>query len=267
MEDDIIQLGLIEDEDIELGYAALSLAVLDHEGESLEPYESFIDGIVADLAEVGAHAVTADARAEALSQVLWVHAGLKGDRDTYDDPDNADLMRVIDRRRGLPVSLSILYVVAARRMGWQAHALDVPGHVLVLVGDEAAPIIIDPFREGVRVTPDELAALASRRSEGEISAVRHIVAMPNRAVLVRLLQNQASRAEHAGKAKRALVLYERMTVFAPAYGNAWWERARLELVDGRVDDARSSLSAMLEVTTDRDLRSRILKMLGALGGK
>lgn len=51
---------------------------------------------------------------------------------------------------------------------------------------------------------------------------------------------------------------------APAYGHAWWERARLELVDGDVTAARGSLSAMLEITRDPDLRRRVTDTLGSL---
>ena len=88
--------------------------------------------------------------------------------------------------------------------------------------------------------------------------------MPNRMVLVRLLLNQATRAEQDGKGRRALELYGRMTVMAPAYGHAWWERARLELGDGDVAAARKSLTAMLEVTREPELRRRVTDMLAAL---
>ncbi|MGJ3629487.1 transglutaminase family protein [Sphingomonas sp. MMS24-JH45] len=71
----------------------------------------------------------------------------------------------MDRRRGLPVALSILYVAAARRAGWLAAALDVPGHVLVLVGDEAAPVIVDPFRGGLAVSAEDLAAMLDAQSD------------------------------------------------------------------------------------------------------
>ena len=146
--------------------------------------------------------------------------GFAGDRETYDDPDNADLIRVIDRRCGLPISLSILYVAAARRLGWTANVLNVPGHVLVLIGEEAVPVIIDPFRGGVPVARDQLATLLTAYDTGAAPAVRHVAAMPNRAVLIRLLLNRATRAEQAGRGRRALELYGRMTVMAPDYGHA-----------------------------------------------
>ena len=266
MTEAIVELGLLDEEDIVLDDAALALAASDHPGLDLQPYRALLDEIADRLGDTGSDASTTLARAERLSATLSGDFGFIGDRDTYDDPDNADLIRVIDRRRGLPVSLSILYVATARRIGWDAHVLDVPGHVLVLVGDEASPRIIDPFRAGVAVAPEELAALMSHQHGGNRPAVRHVATMSNRAVLVRLLLNQATRAEAAGKARRALTLYGRITQFAPGHGGCWWDRARLELIDGRVADARASLTAMLEVTRDPEVRRRIVGTLSTLAG-
>ena len=266
MHDTLIQLGLIEEDDIQLDDAALTLAAVDHAGIDLEPYGDLLGQIAERLADVGEEPRSNAQRAACLAEVIADEYGFAGDRETYDDPDNADLIRVLDRRRGLPVSLSILYVSAARRIGWTAHALDVPGHVLVLIGGDVSPVIVDPFRGGAIVQPDELVTLVSASSSPETPVVRHVSTMPNRAVLVRLLMNQATRAEGSGLGRRALTLFERMTAFAPSYGQAWWERARLELVDGRVEDARMSLTAMLEVTREPDLRARIGSMLSALAG-
>ena len=266
MDDDLLTLGLVDEADIVLDEAALSLALLDHPDTDLAPYDAVLAAIAARLADVGSDAVTAHARADTLSAVLGGEYGFVGDQETYDDPANADLIRVIDRRRGLPVSLAILYVAAARRVGWIADVLDVPGHVLVLVGGDAAPIIVDPFRGGVLVAPDELVALVAARAPNAAPAVTQVAAMPNRAVLVRLLTNQASRAAQAGHGRRALELYTRMTVMAPAYGPAWWERARLELMEHDVSAARTSLAAMLEITREPSLRSQITNMLSALVG-
>ncbi|MDQ0837341.1 SirB1 family protein [Sphingomonas faeni] len=264
MNENLIRLGLLDEGDIILDEAALSLALLDHPDVDPTPYRTLLDEVATRLDVVGRNASGASDRADVLSQVLHEEFGFVGDRDTYDDPANADLIRVVDRRRGLPVSLSILYVGAARRIGWEADALDVPGHVLVMVGAEAAPVIVDPFREGMLVDREALAALLLASTSGPAAAVSHIAAMPNRAILVRLLLNQATRAEHNGQGRRALELYTRMTLMAPDYGHAWWERARLELVDGDVTAARGSLSAMLEITRDPDLRRRVTDTLKAL---
>lgn len=264
MNDNLIRLGLLDEDDIIIDEAALSLALLDHPDTDPTPYRALIDAVAKRLETVGGNAGTAEERADVLSEVLGEEFGFVGDRETYDDPVNADLIRVIDRRRGLPVSLSILYVGAARRIGWTADALDVPGHVLVMVGAEAAPVIVDPFRGGMRVDREALTALVLASNSGPAAAVNHIATMPNRGILVRLLLNQATRAEQAGQGRRALELYTRMTLMAPAYGHAWWERARLELVDGDVTAARGSLSAMLEITRDPELRRRVTDTLVAL---
>lgn len=263
MQDDLNRLGLIDEEDIALDDAALSLAALDHPGTDLVPYHDLLDAMEARLDVAGGDAVTLAERADALAEVLAGEFGFAGDADTYDDPANADLLSVLDRRRGLPVSLSILWVAMARRLGWSADVLDVPGHVLVVIGAEATPVIVDPFAGGVRIGAERLAALVEAAT-GPGRAVTHVAAMPNRAVLVRLLQNQASRAERAGRGRRALELYVRMTTMAPAYPHAWWERARLELVDHEIAAARSSLGAMLEITRDPELRRRVTATLDAL---
>jgi len=266
MLEDLTRIGLLDDDDIVLDEAALELALVDHPDAESGSYQDVLEAITVRLEAAGATIVEPAEQAEQLARILSDEFGFLGDRETYDDPANADLIRVIDRRRGLPVSLSILYVAAARRLGWMANVLDVPGHVLVLLGGEAAPVIVDPFHGGERVGQDRLVALLSAGRPDDAGAVRHVAAMPNRAVLVRLLLNQATRAERAGRGRRALDLYRRMTMIAADHGHAWWERARLELIDGDVPAARQSLVSLLEITRDPDLRDRVTEMLSRLVG-
>ena len=268
MNDGIRYIALIDDDDILLDAAALQLAALDHPDADLDAYGAALGAIAGRLAEVGGAALSSRARATALARVIAEEEEFAGDRETYDDPANADMIRVIDRRRGLPVSLSILYVAIARRLGWSAYALNTPGHVLVRVGDASDPMLIDPFNGGVPVEPRQLAAFLSQAlgADGATTA-EHLAPMPNRTVLVRLLLNEATRAEQRGDAERALSLYERMTIVAPGNGHAWWERARLELVLDDVTAARSSLSAMLEMTRDAATRTHIAAALDSLAGR
>jgi regulator of sirC expression with transglutaminase-like and TPR domain len=262
----IAHLGLLEDEAIELDSAALELAALDHPGTDLEPFLEELAGIAEEAAEEGQWAASARGRAVVLSSVLAESHGFEGDRDSYDDPANADLIQVMERRQGLPVSLSILYVATARRIGWEADALNTPGHVLVRLGPDPAPVLIDPFNRGEIVVTDQLSRLLAHATGGGAITAAHLQPMSNRDVLVRLLTNQATRAGQAGNATRALTLYERITTVAPAHGFGWWERARLELSARNVAAARASLSAMLEMTRDPALRTHVSAALDALAG-
>jgi regulator of sirC expression with transglutaminase-like and TPR domain len=150
MNEDLIRLGLIDEEDIVLDEAALSLALVDNPETGLDPHHQLLAHISERVRAAAPDAFTAHERADALSLVLNGEFGFLGDSATYDDPANPDLIRVIDRRRGLPVSLSILYVAAARRLNWSSNVLDLPGHVLVLIGDEIESVMIDPFSGGIR---------------------------------------------------------------------------------------------------------------------
>ncbi|MBV1690960.1 transglutaminase-like domain-containing protein [Novosphingobium sp. G106] len=267
MDSDIETIGLLDDDEIELDHAALALSELDHEGIELEPYYALLDEIGERLDDF-AEAETPEAQGEALAQVFHEEFGFTGDADSYDAPLNADLIRVLDRRRGLPVSLSLLYVAAARRLGWTAYATNTPGHVLVRIGDENGgepPYLIDPFHGGAPVSDDRLAALLHGTIGPDgVPGPEHIAPMTNRTVLARLLLNQASRAERAGDPVRALAIYERITLVAPDNADGWWELARLQLQLRDVSAARASLSAMLEVTRDPQRRELITTTLQAI---
>lgn len=263
----IAHLGLLEDEAIVLDLAALELAALDHPGLDLAPYRERLDELAEEISSRRGTAVIALARAELLSQVMAAESGFRGDSLDYDNPANADLIAVLDRRRGIPVSLSILYVAMARRAGWSADALNTPGHVLVRIGPDPAPVLIDPFNGGDIVDAERLVALLTRILGAEaVPSAEHVEPMSNRAILVRLLTNQAARAMQAGNAERALILHGRMTSVAPAFAHLWWEQARLELHLGDRGAARASLSAMLEITRDPVLRTHISATLDALAG-
>ena len=267
MVDDYQAIGLLDDEAIDLDTSALALAAPDHPGVSLDPYLEHLTELTRRLVETGRGASIPADQAKAIARVLAGEFGYAGDSETYEHPDNADLIRVIDRRRGLPVSLSILYVAAARRLGWPAEVLSTPGHVLVRIGAETDPLLIDPFEGGAVVSGERLASLLRQMLGPDARpTAEHVAPMENRAVLVRLLLNQASRAEARGDIARALVVYERMTAIAPNYPQPWWDRARLEVIAGNHPGARSSLSAMLEITRDVQVRNHVCAALEALSG-
>jgi regulator of sirC expression with transglutaminase-like and TPR domain len=265
MIESIADLGLREDEAVRLDDAALRLAALDHPVTDMAAYAKRLDDLAAQIAVAGGSAESASMRASVLREILFDGHGFTGDSDTYDDPANADLIAMLDRRRGLPVSLSILYVALARRIGWEAHVLNTPGHVLVRLGSSVAPVLIDPFHGGRELDPPAIALLLKQVLGSEARVVpEHFRPMENRGVLLRLLANQSSRAEQAGDVERATTLFTRMTTIAPESAHLWWKLARLQRQLGRTSAARASLIAMFEVTREPGLRGHIRDTLNAL---
>lgn len=261
---EIAYLGVLDDEAIELDVAALEIAALDHPDVELANYFDTLGIIAEELLARGSQVTGAAHQARMLADILADEYSFRGDTETYDDPANADVISVIDRRRGMPVALSILYVGLARRAGWSAYALNTPGHVLVSVVEDRT-VLIDPFNSGAFVGAEQLAALLSGAlGRDAVALPEHLTPLSNRGILVRLLMNQSTRAERSGQSERALSVLQRITTIAPSYSEGWWERSRLELIQGEVQAARASLSAMLETTRDPSLRSHINAALDSL---
>jgi regulator of sirC expression with transglutaminase-like and TPR domain len=262
---DVFTIGLIEDEDILLDLAALALSHLDHDNADIAPYLEKLDEIEEQVCHEGREAFLPREHAAALSRVLHDELGFVGDAEDYDAPANADFIRVLDRRRGLPIALSILYVAMARRAGWSAYVLNLPGHVLVQIG-EKRPVVIDPFAGGGLVSERTVAEICRTclGENGDASALS-VVRMNNRDVLARLLNNQAIRAANNKDLHRALALYQRITQIAPAALDGWENLARLQLAFNDVAGAKASLFAMSEVAPDKKTRDRIMDAFEALG--
>jgi regulator of sirC expression with transglutaminase-like and TPR domain len=103
---------------------------------------------------------SAELEAWACAELLGGRHGLAGDREEYDNPDNSMLDLVLERRRGLPIALSVVYVAAARRAGIEQLAgVGLPGHFVVAHFGASPPLVLDPFSGGVRVSVQAPARL------------------------------------------------------------------------------------------------------------
>jgi len=126
--------------------AARALATLDELGEE-------VAGALQDSAR------TPQAEALAVSHVLGTLQGFAGDTEQYDRPENSMLDRVLERRRGLPILLSTVYIEAARRANVPLAGVGLPGHYVVAHFGAAEPLLLDPFGGGAPITPDVPSAL------------------------------------------------------------------------------------------------------------
>src|SRR5207247_4040367 len=142
------ELGASDGRILPIAEAALALASFERPRVDLGHYRDHLRLIARDVGQHPDAAGDLAARARALNEIILLKYGYSGDALTYDDLQNANLIRVVDRRKGLPVALGILYIHAARAQGWDAVGLGFPGHFLVRLTEGAERLILDPFHGG-----------------------------------------------------------------------------------------------------------------------
>lgn len=183
---------------------------------------------------------------DALNHFLFVEEGLKGDREHYDDPDNAVLPRVLTRRRGIPVSLGILWIELARRLGFQAVGIGLPGHFLTGIRHDLGILFFDPFHEGRALGEEEATRVLHRASGGQLRLEpHHLEPIADRAILVRLVRNLHQRYLKAQAWDEVLWTSTHLILLAPGTGSHHRDRALVHLQRGDPEAALRDLRAAL----------------------
>ena len=245
-----------------LAQAALALAALDRPRVDLARYHHHLAALVD---EVGAAASRTSDRIEALNSVLIGRYGYAGDTLTYDDLQNANLMRVVDRRKGLPVALGILYIHAGRAQGWDIAGLAFPGHFMVRLEADGRRRIIDPFHQGrVREAAELRELLKSTVGQAAELSPEHYADVSDRAVLLRLQNNVKLRLVQTRQTEGALAAIDSMLLFAPEEASLWYEAGQINAALGKLRAAITALERFLTLTDDATARHRAALLLQQL---
>ncbi|WP_293906230.1 transglutaminase family protein [Phenylobacterium sp.] len=194
--------GGIADGEFPLLEAAIACAM--HEDPARDPAQA------REVAAMGvdrlAQRLKRESPEEALAETLAGDLGMSGDLFTPDDPRNADVIDVAERRRGLAVTIGVFYLHAARRCGLTVQGVDFPGHFLLRIETEEGPLALDPFSEGRVVLPSELTrrALHAGLTPNVADRLDRLMApVSDRAVLLRLQNMIFAQATAAGDFARA----------------------------------------------------------------
>jgi regulator of sirC expression with transglutaminase-like and TPR domain len=184
-------------------------------------------------------------QAEALRVVLFEEHGLRGNADDYYDPRNSYVHEVLDRRLGIPITLSVVVLGVARRAGIVAEGIGFPSHFLARVGGPSG-LIVDAYRGLERLDRAELTRRA-RRLPGmaDVPLERLLAVVDRRAIAIRILSNLQSIHESRGDHGRALVVCDRL-VELDAGVQARRDRGLHALALGAGATARDDLAAYLE---------------------
>src|SRR5437899_4795190 len=223
-ETNLLDAGGAADGDFPLLEAAIACAI--HEDPSRDPQAA------RDLGAAGverlAQRLKQESAEEALAETMAGDLRLSGDLFTYEDPENADIIAVTERRKGLAVALGVFYLHAARKCRLTVQGVDFPGHFLLRIETDEGPLALDPFSEGRVVLPSELTrrALHAGLTPNVADRLDRLMApVSDRAVLVRLqntIYARASAMRDFARAERAAL---RRALLDPADHRPWLDVA------------------------------------------
>jgi regulator of sirC expression with transglutaminase-like and TPR domain len=260
-------IGQLVDSEIDIGNAALQLARVDAPDADWQAAARHLSDLAQGAVKRAAAMEKEDlpARATALADVLAGEFGYSGDLDTYDDLANANLIRVTERRRGLPVALGVIWLHAARAAGWGSHGVDFPAHFLVALEGHKTQVVIDVFNGGQIVSARELRALL-KRVEGEKAELRPGLLQPmsTRRVLLRLQNNILTRRLEAGDLRGGLRCTEDMLLIAPDQAELWRQAGIMNQRLEQAAAARDCYQRFLELVPEGAVANSVRTQLDIL---
>lgn len=212
------------DERIELARACLLIAEDAYPGLDVEGYVNEVARLALRLRARLSRTAGAEEKVVELNQFLFDELGYTGNAEEYYDPRNSYLNEVIDRRTGIPITLSVLYMELGRKIGLPLQGVSFPGHFLVRVRMRGGMLVLDPFAGGEPQTEDELRARLERVIPRDVTGGVPVRDLPleqflepatNRQILARLLRNLKGIYRQAEMPGRMLDVLNRALVVSP----------------------------------------------------
>jgi len=242
----------VEDEEIDLVRAALTIARTEYPNLDIDAYAARVDELAAmakaRITEVG----DASETIAALNHALFDQAGLHGNREDYYDPRNSFLNDVLDRGLGIPITLALLYMETGRRLGFPLFGVGMPGHFLLKHYDiDGRETLIDCFDRGNILTPDDCQRRLDEIYAGQMRLrPEFLFAVSRRQILTRILNNLKSVYLSSRNFARALPIVDLILVIYPRSPEDVKQRALLRYSLGQNKGAAEDLEQYLKMSPD-----------------
>jgi regulator of sirC expression with transglutaminase-like and TPR domain len=229
-------------------------------------------GQIEDMAQQIAGRISPDAFAtqklQALNQYLFAEQGYSGNVDNYYDPRNSYLNQVLERRVGIPITLSVLYLEIARRIGLDLKGVSFPGHFMVKLNAERGLLVLDPFSGGEAQSEVELRQRLSRVMP-EADAKRAPLApflesATPRQIVARMLRNLKGIYSQAGQHEHALAVMHRILLVMPESVEELRDRGiiyeKLECFRPALSDLQNYLRRRPDAPDAGQMREKIVQL-------
>ncbi|MFL6565561.1 MAG: SirB1 family protein [Burkholderiales bacterium] len=262
-----------EDRDIDLALCCLLIAQDRYPALDVARYLDEIERMALRLRADIPEALDPEERIVALNEFLFGELGYRGNTRDYYDPRNSYLNEVLDRRTGIPITLSVLYMELGRRVGLAVEGVSFPGHFLVRVQLRGGVILLDPFAGGAPQSEAELRARLKRVIPEGVAGDVPVAELPldqflepagKRQILMRLLRNLKAIYRDTDKPERQLEVLNRMLVVTPQAAAELRDRGeiyqRLECWQPALKDFTDYLEREPDASDIDDVRVRMMEL-------
>ena len=251
--DDLTALG---DEEIPLLRATLLIARDEYPDLDIAAYESRCAEFEAELRTRVESLDGAQPRLSAINNYLFNELGFAGNQQDYYDPRNSYINDVLDRKLGIPISLGILQMELARRLGVPLEGVSFPGHFLVRLPVDDGLLVLDPYHKGRSVDADELRSRAKPHMNGsdidDTQLLQILAPASNRAILMRMLRNLKGLYTEREAWDKALRCADRLVRLGPNEADEVRDRGFLYARVGHAAGARNDLTRYLQLKPEAD---------------
>ena len=221
------------EEEIDLAEAALVLAAGEYRDLDIDAYLKRLDEMAATLKRRLRPDISTSEAIISLNHYLFEELGFAGNAEEYYDPRNSFLNEVLDRKLGIPITLSVLYIEVGRRIGLPLHGVSFPAHFLVKCALRDGAIVLDPYAKGASLGLDDLRQRLTALRNGielEPAVVKSMLAVAGkREILVRMLRNLKGIHLHQNELDKALAAVDRIIALAPQAADEYRDRGRIYL--------------------------------------
>jgi regulator of sirC expression with transglutaminase-like and TPR domain len=242
----------VEDERIPLDRAALTIARTEYPELDFEPYlrrlGELANRVKARLPNVAGPAETI----AGLNHVLFTEEGFRGNRENYYDPRNSFLNDVLQLKLGIPITLALVYMEVARRVGFPLFGVGMPGHFLLKHYDvEGRETLIDAFNNGAVVTERECQHRLDEIYSGQLPLQpEFLLSVSRRQMLTRILNNLKNVYMAGRNFRKALEVVDLICAVYPRSPEDVKQRAMLRYSAGQMRGAVEDLEEYLRMSPD-----------------
>jgi regulator of sirC expression with transglutaminase-like and TPR domain len=238
----------LPDDELNLAEAALLISAEEYVRLNVAHYIDRLDRFGDRAREIAVDAIDSLDVISALNVTLFDELGFRGNRESYYDPRNSYLNEVIDRKLGIPITLSIVYIEVARRIGFPVQGVSMPGHFLAKHVTDEEEIFIDPFHEGRVMGSAGCAELLCQVTGGRMQlGPEHLKAATKKQILTRMLSNILAIYSESNDHIRALAAIERILLINPNSASYVRDRGFLLAALDRPNAAVLELKRYLEM--------------------